>query len=800
MKLYIDSQECPFDASQRLRLSWSADTLRSIDRARTGTAVTVDIPSTPLTDRLFGSPRDIHSALHFNDSEHTARIECDGATVHSGTAVLTRTAGCGSAAIYRVTITGGAARWAKQASRTMFNALPLDFSMRLTMPQIAQSWNSESAAVRFLPVLRDSYEPDYSSVGLMPAEKIMSTDDYHPFISVREILRSIFAAAGYTLQSRFADSDYFRSLYISGAYQSTDTVAVRKRMDFVAGRSADAEAAADHAGRVYFSPAMSINSVGNVVDRFNSDDGSIFSNAGCMSMEDGRAVFRPLTAVKAGFEYNLHYVTDYRIESRTRLCGFDTLYTPSTGEVRYELANRFTDRRDSLTPSFSYRAVVFGHAEGARYRVICSMPGGGVRVMGEFSGRSGLVTTGSSDSYFNPVLQVAAAGGAWVAYPDDWALYDGYIDEYGRTEVAFTLRAPSQSCSPSSPATFDLMYIGGAREGMTFRLLASSTLRPVFSSTAGYGSRLTFADIAHIGVRQGVFIEALRQMFNLVFHTDEESHTVCMEPADDFYGLGDGCDPESQAVDWSGRIDTSQEAVVSDLALTAHDNLILGYRDEDGAVRRFNTENDTAFGQWQAATGCYGSTEGDLEVRNPLFSPTLNVAGRYVNAPSALLMQVSDRDDPTAGELAGFSTRIVRWHGLQPLPDGERWGYPLSAGSYPLAAFHLTPCTAEPQGSTLCYEDRDGIRGLHHRYDRQVERLRTARTLTLRMRITPDEWAALGRPQGRHPSIASTFRLTLNGESGLYTLEEADRYDPRDGVAVCRFVQLDTAVHNHRPN
>ena len=792
MRLLIDSRECPFDASKRLRLRWSAAKLRSVDEARTGLAVTLDIPSTPETDRLFGSARDIHSTMRFNDTLHTASIECDGVTVHSGTAVLSGTAESDGAAIYRLTVTGGAAQWAKHAARTMFNALPIDFSMRLTPLQIADSWQHADAAVRFLPVLRDSYEPTYSSVGLMPAEKIMSTDDYHPFISVRAVLRAIFAESGYTLRSDFVDSDLFGSLYVSGAYQSTDTDAVRNRMDFVAGRTADAEARADYSGRVYFSPQMSVNTAGNFVDTFASADGSLFSRNGCISIEDERTVFRPLAAIRAGFEYTVRYVTDYRIATRKRLTGFDTIYTPSTGEVHYELANRYVDRRDRLTADFDYRAVVFDHKAGASYRLVCTAASGGSYVMGQFATRSAIVSTGTGTTFSKPVLQVASPSGAWTTYTGDWALYDGYIGETGQTEVSFTLRSPSQACSPTSPVAFDRMYISGAEQGMMFRLLASSTLRPVFSANAGYGSQLSFADIAHLQVRQGVFIEAVRQMFNLVIFTDEDSHTVFMEPVDDFYtGL------HGETFDWSDRIDMSHAVTSSDLSLTARDNLILGYRDDDGAVRRFNTEDGSVFGQWQAETGRYGSVEGDEEVRNPLFSPTLNAAGRYVNAPSALLMQVSDRDDPAATELSGFSPRIVLWHGLQPLPDGERWGYPSSGAEYPLAAFHLAPCTALPGGSTLCYEDRDGITGLHRYYDSTVERLRTARTLTLRMRITPDDWASLTHPGGPWPTIASTFRLTLNGETGLYTLDEIDRYDPRDGMAECRFVQVDAALHNH---
>ena len=160
MRLYIDSQECPFEDDGRLGLGWSSAVLTDIDAARTGRSVTLCIPSTPQTDLLFGRAHDPHTAVSFNDTEHTARIECDGATVHEGTAVLTaaESDGNGGAVRYRVKVTGGAARWAKQASRTMFNALPMEFSMRLTPVQIEQSWQQADAAVRFLPVLRDTYE------------------------------------------------------------------------------------------------------------------------------------------------------------------------------------------------------------------------------------------------------------------------------------------------------------------------------------------------------------------------------------------------------------------------------------------------------------------------------------------------------------------------------------------------------------------------------------------------------------------------------------------------------------------
>ena len=804
MRLVIDGQECPFDASQRLGLRWSSAAMRSVDEAREGVSVTLEVPATPLTDRIFGHAHDLCTAVSFNDSEHTARIIADGAVVHEGVAVLEETVGGNNggnggndgmaATAYRVRITGGGAKWAEDASRRMMADLPVRFLTRLLPTAIRDTWEGDSVAVRFLPVVRDTYEADYASTGLQPVERIMLTDDYHPFLSVREIMRTIFAESGYEMRGEFADSELFRSLYISGAYPSSDTRALQQRMDFAAGRTADAEASADALGRVYMSPYMSVNSVGNFVDTFRSDDGSLYSTGGCMAIEDDRTLFRPLSAVRVGFEYSVRYVTDYRIASRQRLAGFDTFYTPATGAVRYELPNRFVDRRDSLSRNFSYRAVVFDHAEGARYRVVCTSSSGGIHIMGSFAARSAEVSTGSAATYADPVLQVYdSATGTWQAATGDWALYDGYIAETGRTEVAFTLRSPSQACSPTQPASFDLMYVAGADRGMKFRLLASSTLRPVFSSNAAYGAPLTFADVAAIGVRQSVVVDAVCSMFNLVMLTDNDARTVTLAPADRFY------DTAARPIDISARIDTAAAVTASDLSLTAHDNLVLHYRDADGAVRRFNSENDTTLGLWQTPTGRYGSVKGDDDRPNPLFTPTLNTSGRHLNAPSALLMQVGDRDDPDTAALSGFSTRIVRWFGLQPLPAGERWGFPATDGNYPLAAFHLPPCNAAPRGATLCYEDRDGATGLHTHYDAEAERLRTSRAVTLRLRLTPDEWAALRHAPDddrQTPTAAAIRRLTIGGQTGDYILESADDWDPRDCMARCRLIQTDNAERN----
>ena len=109
------------------------------------------------------------------------------------------------------------------------------------------------------------------------------------------------------------------------------------------------------------------------------------------------------------------------------------------------------------------------------------------------------------------------------------------------------------------------------------------------------------------------------------------------------------------------------------------------------------------------------------------------------------------------------------------------WGY---------TAFHFTG-DAETEGFTLCFEDRDAQEGLHRFYDARIAAEEDRQQVTLRLRIAPDEYAALFRFTGEaHPTIRSRFRFRFAGGSSLFTLRAVEAYDPREGVAHCTFDRL----------
>ena len=485
--------------------------------------------------------------------------------------------------------------------------------------------------------------------------------------------------------------------------------------------------------------------------------------------------------MSVGFEYELRYTTDYRIRSRTRLTGFDSVWLGEDADVRFELANRFEDRREALRPSFQYRIVVFDHTEGNRWTLRCTTDGAETTLT-DFTTRSTLFTTPQGTTLVNARLYRNVSG-VYVPYTEDWALYDGYIGETGRTEVQITVRTSPESVTPTAPKYFRQISFYGAEEGMNFTISRRCRLRPCFSSAPGYGAALAFDDVARHEIRQAELLRALAHLFDLRFHTDEQLKRVYIEPACDFYDA-------TTVWEWSDRILGDTPIAGADRALDVHDRRTWGYRDADGAVARFDAANDTRFGRWSHATASKAAKQGEEVSLNELFAPTLCEAGRYANAPSALILCVGDRDDATTDDATAVTPRIVRWMGLHGLPAGERWGYPLGDERYPLAAFHFTG-DAETEGFTLCFEDRDAQEGLHRFYDARIAAEEDRQQVTLRLRIAPDEYAALFRFAGEaHPTIRSRFRFRFAGGSSLFTLRAVEAYDPREGVAHCTFDRL----------
>ena len=798
VRVKIDDRYCDLNEDFTLPktvFTFDVDALTSPEKARTGRRIEFSIPASPNNDSIVSFATDPYAAERFNASYHEGTIEVDGVALLTGVVHLEGVETQSSRAIsYRLSITGGAARWAKRAAQKRIGQTTLDYSERLEGTTIEKSWEQQSP-VKFLPVYRDEYLMSTDTSTLYTPQRVLTVGDYHPFISVETLLNAIFAENGYTLRSNFMQGELFRSLHISGCIDNGSTTSAARLLSltgFKAGRRDEATTMADYAGRVYLSPLVLASSLGNFVQTTDkSVNEEFFNNGNALSITDEGITYTPRTRVNVAFDLYLKYKTDCRILSRDRLQGFDTIYVDTGCQMHFNIANPYRDHREELVGKMEYLLLIFNFVMGENLRIKWHTTSGYSYTY--VSERTVKVTSPSGVTSCE--LQRESALGVWEVYNDDWALYDGYLEERTEHQVEVTLRTPPEELSPSISKSFKRMYIEGAEEGQRITLSAECRMEPVFSPSLGFGSQVDGDAILKHNFSQADLIKAIQQMFNLRITTHEPSRTVWIEPRDDFY--------TDEVFDWSDRVILSEPIVARDMAAEVASTRSLAYRGEaGGAVTRFNASHEaTPLGEWRFMTDSYIALDKHESKENPLFCPTLSATEVTANAPSAALLSVGDRDADSLGESA---IRIVSYRGLQSLPTGERWGFPSDGDYYPFAAFHYAAGATEQSGAalsgnvvaagpeesfTLCFEDRDNAKGLHRYYDREWQCEQMRRIVTMSIRIAPHELVALDDFEAEGPDFRSLFRFEFCGQRVLYRLKAIESYDAELGVARAIFAR-----------
>ena len=119
--------------------------------------------------------------------------------------------------------------------------------------------------------------------------------------------------------------------------------------------------------------------------------------------------------------------------------------------------------------------------------------------------------------------------------------------------------------------------------------------------------------------KQSDFVSGVSQMFNLQFKTDSASKIVKVEPYDYFYKKF------SDSVDWTSKIDfskTIQDEFIHDIK----SEIVVKYKDasSDAFLERFNKKNETDWGAYRELDTQGIFADGNYTVENKYFSPSFN--------------------------------------------------------------------------------------------------------------------------------------------------------------------------------
>ena len=415
---------------------------------------------------------------------------------------------------------------------------------------------------------------------------------------------------------------------------------------------------------------------------------------------------------------------------------------------------------------------MFDHIEGREYTLSATQTDNVTLSLGDWSARSTLISTPATNLASTNLYYRDGNDMEWRSYRGDWALYAGYIEENGMVDVELDFRIAPQDISAGESIVLDKFWFGGAEAGMRLIVGTGTSLQPYFTNVPGYNSNLEFKDIAPRNVRQIELLDALGEMFNLVFYTDRIRKEVYIEPLEAFY--------KDDEIDWRGRIDILSGVAISDLGLDMPQDFVLTYLNTDKASNAFNNENGTTLGRWSLRNPLYGTTRSTKTCGNKLFTTTLNIANIIGCAPSASILQVGDTDSD-GDKMGAFTPRIVCYKGLQELPEGESWGGTSRQNSYPYAAF------LDDESINLCFEERNGIEGLSRFFRPMLLRQSNSHLVTLNLYLTTAEMATLFTTDGAKPSLRSRFRFDILGESSLFRLAKIERWDTESNVVRCSF-------------
>lgn len=200
--------------------------------------------------------------------------------------------------------------------------------------------------------------------------------------------------------------------------------------------------------------------------------------------------------------------------------------------------------------------------------------------------------------------------------------FSGDVDVFGDSEDKYIFTVAVRVIDFNNPPVGNSSNLDFGWKGGTFEISGNSEIE----------TGETLDDIQYFLPRgkQSDFVSGVAQMFNLQFQTDVASKTVKIEPYDYFYK------DFTDSVDWSDKIDYSK-SIQDEFIHDIKSELKFQYKDASGDafLERYNKKNDTDWGAYRELDESGLFSDGEYVVENKFFSPTFNwYESDYIDQPA----------------------------------------------------------------------------------------------------------------------------------------------------------------------
>lgn len=725
------------------------------------------IPMTQQNRKVMGFCEQMLSPQQFNRQKHSGKIECGGSLLIQGDIELIRCEDTRSGkTCYVIDLIVPPPEWITEARQKALKETALEYLETFSPALIQESWTSDSP-VRFLPVKRDKHTA-YGQEQVVLSD--LSVENYHPFVQVKALLDAIIGESGYRIESQFLNEPFFQSLYMSGNYPTSGDGSTLFRMNFEAERTSGSQpTTADSEGKVYATTLKTNHSVGNLVDKAMAYTGSPLDLAAqyygkSFRMIEGRPAFVPEQDIIAGFEFDLKYRFAVDIRTEKWFSGVSKISWNEETIYESDVPNTLTDIKNTGASGVnSLWIVAFKHGANTKRITLYNAKGNAIQIFYTYTAaaqvRANMTFAYARYEYLDQ--------NQYVPF-EEWAIYSHTeYQQLGMVDSQITVKTLPVLRKKGIPVYFDSLEFEGMAANSSFTL-EYAKVKPSFYSIPSNGSEIVLASIFEHEQTQLEFIQAVCHLFGLHLYTDEWTKTVYIEPRFTFLN-------HTHEVDWSDKIDTSSPIFLEEPGSDRYQTETYSYKSGDATVDRWQDSNLTVFGKWDAYVENRFARAGRTEIKNPLFTATIDQKNSLTTAEDASLIVVGNRNAKD-GNL-NFPAKIVRYLGIKDLPGAQRWGWPSYGQSYPLVMFH----SAGEDWFTLRFDDQDGQLGLRNYYQLLYNFMNNGKKLTLNLRLSPSDMEAILYPNSANRDFRGNFRFTIRGETIRARLLEVNGYSPDNG-------------------
>jgi len=232
VRLFIENIEMDVMADFSHQITYSVDDVKNLDTKSTSFSKTIVLPATSRNNKLFGNIFEFGNSnfssnqpaknvyYDFNASKSAkARLEVNGLTIMKGVMRLLQIVINGENMEYEIALFGELGGFFSSLGSKRLE--DLDFSAYnhvYNVANISASWNNEANGSGYFYPLID-YGNTSSATDTRFAKKSFYFTAFRPSLFVREYIDKIITGAGYTWESNFFNTDFFKRLIIPNNQQ-----------------------------------------------------------------------------------------------------------------------------------------------------------------------------------------------------------------------------------------------------------------------------------------------------------------------------------------------------------------------------------------------------------------------------------------------------------------------------------------------------------------------------------------------------------------------------------------------------